>query len=112
MSVGLPGNVFVTMAGVAEFAMGVGLLWSPFIRRLSAAATVLVFSAAVVPFGRVDFIGHILLIAIAMVTLADRSPRTLAYTGMDNLYLNVPAMCLLLMVLFGTLYWGLHRITY
>ena len=112
LSMGLPGASFVTMAGVAEFAMGVGLLWSPFIRRLSAVAIVLMFSAAVIPFGRTDFIGHILIIAIAMVTLADRSPRQLAYTGLDNPYLNVPAMGLLLLVLFGSAYWGLHHLTY
>lgn len=112
LAIGLPNAAFVTMAGVAEFAMGVGLLWSPFIRRLSAAVLVLAFSAAVIPFGRTDFIGHILIITMAMVTIADRSPRRLAYTGLDNPYLNVPAMGVLLMVLFGTAYWGLHRITY
>ncbi len=112
LSLGLPHEMFITLAGVAEFAMGVGLLWSPFIRRLSALVVIAAFSSAVIPFGRVDFIGHILLITIALVTLADRSPRRLAYTGLKNPYLNVPAMGTVLMIGFGIAYWGLHRLIY
>ena len=112
LSMGMPHGMFITMAGVAEFAMGVGLLWSPFIRRLSALVIIAAFASAVIPFGRTDLIGHVLLIAIALVTFADRSPRRRAYTGLDNPYLNVPTMGVVLLTGFGLAYWGLHALLY
>ena len=60
LTFGLPREVFVPMAGVAEFTMGFGLLWTPLVRRLSAIALFVIFTAAVYPFGRTDLIGHAL----------------------------------------------------
>ena len=54
------------MAGVAEFTMGFGLLWSPLIRRLSAVALIVIFTAAVYPFGRIDLVGHALIMGRAV----------------------------------------------
>jgi len=36
LTFGMPRDVFIPMAGVAEFTMGFGLLWTPLVRRLSA----------------------------------------------------------------------------
>jgi hypothetical protein len=36
------------MAGVAEFTLGFGLLWTPLVRRLSAITLFIIFNAAVV----------------------------------------------------------------
>ncbi len=42
-------------------ALGFGLLATPLMRRLSALGLLLIFNAAVYPFGRVDLIGHALI---------------------------------------------------
>jgi hypothetical protein len=52
LTFGMPRDVFIPMAGVAEFTMGFGLLWTALVRRLSAITLFLIFNAAVWPFGR------------------------------------------------------------
>jgi uncharacterized membrane protein YphA (DoxX/SURF4 family) len=58
LAFGIPFGPYTTMAGVAEFTLGFGLLWTPLVRRLSAAALFLLMFAAffVVPivFAMVD----------------------------------------------------------
>jgi hypothetical protein len=71
LSFGIPFGAYTTMAGVAEFTLGFGLLWTPLVRRLSAAALFALMFAAVYPFGRVDLIGHAPILASLLVILAD-----------------------------------------
>ena len=71
LAFGIPFGPYTTMAGVAEFTLGFGLLWTPLVRRLSAAALFLLMFAAVYPFGRVDLIGHATILASLLVILAD-----------------------------------------
>ena len=73
LTFGLPRDVFIPMAGVAEFAMGFGLVWTPLVRRLSAAALLVIFTAAVYPFGRIDLVGHALIMGALIVILSDDS---------------------------------------
>jgi hypothetical protein len=58
LAFGIAFGPYTTMAGVAEFTLGFGLLWTPLVRRLSAAMLFLLMFSAVYPFGRVDMIGH------------------------------------------------------
>ena len=74
LAFGLPFGPYTTMAGIAEFTLGFGLLWTPLIRRLSAAALFLLMFAAVYPFGRVDLIGHAIILATLLVAAADPEP--------------------------------------
>ena len=71
LAFGIPFGPYTTMAGVAEFTLGFGLLWTPLVRRLSAAALFLLMFAAVYPFGRVDLVGHATILAALLVILAD-----------------------------------------
>ena len=71
LAFGMPFCLYTTMAGVAEFTLGFGLLWSPLIRRLSAVALFALMFAAVYPFGRVDLIGHATILAALLVVIAD-----------------------------------------
>jgi hypothetical protein len=71
LAFGIPFGPYTTMAGVAEFTLGFGLLWTPLVRRLSAAALFLLMFAAVYPFGRVDLIGHATILASLLVILSD-----------------------------------------
>ena len=71
LAFGIPFGPYTTMAGVAEFTLGFGLLWTPLVRRLSAAALFALMFSAVYPFGRIDMIGHATILAGLLVALAD-----------------------------------------
>ncbi len=70
LALGLPLRTFITMSGVAEFTLGFGLLWSPLVRRLSALMLFIIMSAAVYPFGRVDLIGHAIILGALILVIA------------------------------------------
>ncbi len=112
LTFGMPRDVFIPMAGVAEFTMGFGLLWTPLIRRLSAMALLVIFTAAVWPFGRIDLIGHGLIMAILLAVAADhcRTNRFLADYKLPSR--NIPVGLAAAMALFVTGYWGLHDAFY
>jgi len=61
----------VTAAGVVEFGLTFALFWTPLIRRLAALALVLLLVAATFDFGKVDGIGHLMIITIFLVVIAD-----------------------------------------
>lgn len=61
---GIPHDVFIPIAGVAEFTMGFGLILTPPVRRLSPIVLFVIFNAAVYSVGRVDLIGHALIMVI------------------------------------------------
>lgn len=112
LTFGLPRDVFIPMAGVAEFTMGFGLLWTPLIRRLSAVALFVIFNAAVWPFGRIDLIGHGLIMAILVAVAADHSRSSHFLTGFKMPARNIPIGLVVVMALFVGGYWGLHDIFY
>jgi hypothetical protein len=60
----------VTAAGVVEFGLSFALFWTPMIRRLAAIILVAVLTAATFDFGKVDGIGHLMIIAILIVVFA------------------------------------------
>ena len=100
------------MAGVAEFTMGFGLLWTPLVRRLSAIALFIIFNAAVYPFGRIDLVGHALIMAIIVAIAADHTRELHFLPGLRSAMAGVPAALAASLVLFVTAYWGLHLAIY
>ncbi|MFC5067033.1 hypothetical protein [Flaviflagellibacter deserti] len=112
LTFGLPRDGFIPMAGVAEFTMGFGLLWTPLIRRLSAVALFLIFSAAVWPFGRIEIIGHGLIMAILLAVAADHSREQHVLEKFKTPARNIPAGLAAALALFVTSYWGLHAVFY
>lgn len=108
LTFGMPRDVFIPMAGVAEFTLGFGFLSTPLVRRLSAIALFIIFNAAVYPFGRIDLIGHGLIMAILVVIAADPE-RELHFIGAIRRSLaGVPAGIAAALVVFMSAYWGLH----
>ncbi len=112
LTFGLPRDVFIPMAGVAEFTMGFGLLWTPLIRRLSAIALFIIFNAAVYPFGRVDLIGHALIMAVIVAIVADHTREIHFLPALKRSLGGVPAALAAAMVIFASGYWGLHLAVY
>lgn len=110
LTFGMPRDVFIPMAGVAEFTMGFGLLWTALIRRLSAIALFIIFNAAVYPFGRLDLVGHALIMAVIVAIAADPTPQT-RFAIRRPLW-TIPASLVVAMLVFAGTYWGLHSLLY
>ena len=110
LTFGMPRDVFIPMAGVAEFTMGFGLLWTALIRRLSAITLFVIFNAAVYPFGRIDMVGHALIMAIIVAIAADPTPQV--RFAIRRSVWTIPAMLSAALVVFASGYWGLHSAFY
>ena len=108
LTFGLPRDVFIPMAGVAEFTMGFGLIWTPLVRRLSAIALFIIFNAAVYPFGRTDLIGHALIMAIIVAIAADHTRVVHFLPALKQRLAGVPLGLAAAIIIFATGYWGLH----
>ena len=112
LTFGMPRDTFIPMAGVAEFAMGFGLLWTPLIRRLSAIALIVIFTTAVYPFGRIDLVGHALIMGTLFLIAADPSPSGLRLPRLAPALGSVPAGLMAALVVIAGAYWGLHGAFY
>jgi hypothetical protein len=112
LTFGMPRDVFIPMAGVAEFTMGFGLLWTPLVRRLSAVALFIIFNAAVYPFGRIDLVGHALIMAIIVAIAVDPTRELHFLPAIRNSLKTVPAALAVALVIFAGGYWGLHAAFY
>lgn len=112
LTFGMPRNVFIPMAGVAEFTMGFGLLWTPLIRRLSAIALFIIFNSAVYPFGRVDLIGHALIMAIIVAIAVDPTREMHFLPHLKRSLRSVPIGLVGALVIVAGSYWGLHTALY
>ena len=112
LTFGMPRDVFIPMAGVAEFTMGFGMIWTPLVRRLSAIALFTIFNAAVYPFGRIDLIGHALIMAIVVAIAADHTREVHVLPSLKRRLAGVPAGLAGALAIFATGYWGLHLSIY
>jgi hypothetical protein len=112
LTFGLPRDVFIPMAGVAEFTMGFGLLWTPLVRRLSAVALLVIFLTAVWPFGRVDMVGHALIMAAILMIAVDPERELHFLPRLRQALTGVPLGLATALVLFSLGYWGAHRTIY
>lgn len=112
LTLGLPRDVFIPMAGVAEFTMGFGLIWTPLVRRLSAIALFIIFNAAVYPFGRIDMVGHALIMAIIVLIAADHTREVHFLPAVRRALAGVPAGLAAALFVIGASYWGLHAAFY
>jgi hypothetical protein len=71
LTLGFDVATVVTAAGVVEFGLAFALFWTPLVRRLAALALILLLTAATFDFGKVDGIGHMMIIIILLVVFAD-----------------------------------------
>ena len=82
LAAGFDADTFMTLAGVVEFGLAFALICSPLARRLGALALAVLFIAAVIPFGKIDAIGHLVIILILLTIIGERrrEDRTIALT--------------------------------
>jgi hypothetical protein len=112
LTFGMPRDVFIPMAGVAEFTLGFGLVWTPLVRRLSAIALFVIFNAAVYPFGRIDLVGHALIMAVIVIIAADHERQVHFAPAVRRAFVAVPAGLAAALAMVATSYWGLHAVLY
>jgi hypothetical protein len=73
LSMGLSPDFFMRAAGWVEFALAFSLLWTPLVRRVGAIVLTGMFVSAVFDFGKIDLIGHSLIVVVLLAIVADSS---------------------------------------
>jgi hypothetical protein len=68
---GFPQKEFVVLAGVVEFVLGFGLMWRGLYSVVSALILVAFMSAAILEFGFVDLVGHIVILGVLLAIALD-----------------------------------------
>ena len=62
MTLGFTPDFFMRAAGAVEFALAFALMWTPLVRRVAAVMLAAMFVSAVFEFGKIDLIGHTLIV--------------------------------------------------
>lgn len=110
LTFGMSRDVFIPMAGVVEFTTAFGLLWTALVRRLSAITLLVIFTAAVYPFGRIELVGHALIMAIIVAITADPTPQV--RFAIRRSVWTIPVALSGALVVFTSSYWGVHVALY
>ncbi len=71
LAMGLSPVFFMRAAGWVEFALAFALIWTPLVRRVGAVILTGMFVGAVFDFGKIDLIGHSLIIVVLLAIIAD-----------------------------------------
>lgn len=112
LTFGIPRDAFIPMAGVSEFTLGFGLLATPLVRRLSALGLLLIFITAVYPFGRIDMIGHALIMMIIIAIAVDHTRELHFLNAIRQNIVLLPLSLAGFMAVFAVSYWGMHAAIY
>ena len=71
VTMGFEPEFFMRAAGVVEFTLAFGLLWTPLVRRFSAIILAAMFISAIFEFGVIDAVGHSCIIVVLLAIVAD-----------------------------------------
>ena len=71
MTLGFTPDFFMRAAGAVEFALAFALIWTPLVRRVGAVMLAAMFVSAVLEFGKIDLIGHSLIVVALVGIIAD-----------------------------------------
>ncbi len=108
LGMGFSPEFYMRAAGAVEFALAFSLMWSPLVRRAGALMLIPMFVSAVLTFGKIDLIGHTLIVAVLLATAAERSPEPVP---VRRVYL-VPLAYAASLLFFLASYYGLHAATF
>jgi hypothetical protein len=109
MSLGFTPEFFMRAAGSVEFALAFALIWTPLVRRLAAIMLTAMFISAVAQFGKVDLIGHTLIVVVLVAILADNGGKRVEELRTSWM---MPAAYAAALVLFLALYYGGHAMLF
>jgi hypothetical protein len=71
MTLGFAPDFYMRAAGAIEFALAFSLLWTPLVRRIGAIMLTAMFVSAVFAFGKIDLIGHSLIVVALLGIIVD-----------------------------------------
>ncbi len=71
VAMGFDREFFMRAAGMVEFGLSFGLIWTPLCRRCSALVLTGMFVSAILEFGKIDAIGHAPIIVVMLAIAAD-----------------------------------------
>jgi hypothetical protein len=92
-------------AGSVEFALAFAPMWTPLVRRLGALMLTAMFISAVLEFGKIDLIGHTLIVVVLVSIVADSGGKRVV--SLRDSWL-VPVAYAASLVLFLALYYVGH----
>ena len=108
MTLGFDADFFMRAAGAIEFALAFALIWTPLVRRIGALMLAGMFISAVFEFGKIDLIGHTLIVVVLLAIVADR-PRE---TKLVRYPWLIPAAYTAALALFLGTYYAMHAAIY
>ncbi len=76
LTFGFSQEFFMQAAGAVEFALAFALMWTPLVRRVAAIVLTGMFVSAVLEFGKVDLIGHTLIVVVLLGIIGDRGEKS------------------------------------
>src|SRR5579885_1800774 len=105
VAMGFSPSFYMLAAGFMEFSLAFALLWTPMVRAAAATLLVAMFISAVFEFGKIDAIGHSMIVVMLLTVGADNVPVARRATLAPVCY------CGALAVTFAA-YYGLHAMIY
>ena len=108
LSMGFDPTFFMRAAGAVEFALAFALMWTPLVRRVAAVLLTSMFISAVFEFGKIDMIGHSLIVVVLLAVVADDSRKT----GLERFPWLVPVGYTAALSLFLAVYYLAHSVLY
>ncbi|HYB10762.1 MAG TPA: hypothetical protein VEJ16_13925 [Alphaproteobacteria bacterium] len=106
LAMGFNDVFYMIAAGVVEFGLAFALLWTPLVRRLAAIALTAMFVSAVFEFGKLDAIGHLLIVTILVAIAVDDEPKV------ERRPILAPAYYCAALLGIVVLYYGAHAAIY
>jgi hypothetical protein len=106
LAMGLDPHFYMIAAGMVEFGLAFALLWTPLVRRMAAVVLMSMFVSAVFEFGKIDAIGHSVIVIILLVVAADNGRATQRAPALAPFCLSVALAVTML------LYYGGHALLF
>jgi hypothetical protein len=105
LSFGFNPLFYMMSAGFVEFSLSFALLWTPLVRAMAATVLSTMFISAVLEFGKIDAVGHLMIVVILVTVGADnaRTPRRIVHA---------PVFYCAALATTISLYYGLHAVIY
>jgi hypothetical protein len=75
MTLGFSSDFFMRAAGAVEFALAFSLMWTALVRRVGAVMLAAMFVSAVPEFGKIDLIGHSLIVVALVGIIVDDASK-------------------------------------
>jgi hypothetical protein len=106
LSFGYDPEYYMRAAGVVEFTLALALTWTPLVRRCAAIVLIAMFTSAAIQFGKLDVIGHALIVVVMLGIVGDDAQQ--AHAAKLQHYLLVPITYGVALTLFLGVYYGTH----